>query len=686
MTATTRLPLGEIRETEASWTMYRRLMEEVSAVARDAIDSGTPVTDREELFVVGGREIHVSRTVTPVFDDEGGCLGAVEIDRDIGDRIERRERTEALETYQQDVLRDLQGKLSKLAAGDLTIDPSIDPPDADFAEVQSTYAEFTDMNDDLREVVTNFTGVIETLTAQAEEIAASSDGLSASSEEVTASIQEIDASADEMARGAQSLADDTETTEATVDETTWSQSTNVSKTWTGDRANATATISMNDRVVDVRNVEVRYNETTWEPVGESEYTLNGTDLTVQLGDVAAGSTTEVRATGSKVRVTDGAITVLDPSTSSATLNTRIQIDNAGPDFALSVDETTFANRVHYAENATWGEANGTTTISANGEQTFTLPNATAGAEATVRTWPIEVAPTTGQVTVPEREGTRTEPGIAVRGDGNSEVDYTFVDAADSTDYVLWSETDEVVRASGTASSPLTLSDDDSEETLTFRIDDGTVDADAGGGGGGSGGIGGAGPMVTNSSPFSALSGLLPGPTAILVGLAGIVGLAVVSRETGLFDEGTRSDAVADATGDVARRASGLLQRVLQNEIVVAVLLLGAGVWLLSSGVFTASERLIVSLGSVPVAMFLVLRQFDAFDFRVWAGSTIVVGVLGAQQLAPGVFETVAEEAGIIIVAGVILLGWRALSAWRAEANTPDNVTRLEIQTEDDDGS
>jgi len=34
MTATTRLPLGEIRDTEASWTMYRRLMEEVSAVAR----------------------------------------------------------------------------------------------------------------------------------------------------------------------------------------------------------------------------------------------------------------------------------------------------------------------------------------------------------------------------------------------------------------------------------------------------------------------------------------------------------------------------------------------------------------------------------------------------------------------------------------------------------------------------
>ncbi|QCS43327.1 2-dehydropantoate 2-reductase [Natrinema versiforme] len=34
MTATTRLPVGEIRETDASWAMYRRLIEEVCAVGR----------------------------------------------------------------------------------------------------------------------------------------------------------------------------------------------------------------------------------------------------------------------------------------------------------------------------------------------------------------------------------------------------------------------------------------------------------------------------------------------------------------------------------------------------------------------------------------------------------------------------------------------------------------------------
>jgi len=57
-------------------------------------------------------------------------------------------------------------------------------------------------------------------------------------------------------------------------------------------------------------------------------------------------------------------------------------------------------------------------------------------------------------------------------------------------------------------------------------------------------------------------------------------------------------------------------------------------------------------------MFLVLQQFDRFDFRIWAGSTALVGVLGLQMLAPELGEAIAEEAGVIIVVGALLLGWR----------------------------
>lgn len=199
--------------------------------------------------------------------------------------------------------------------------------------------------------------------------------------------------------------------------------------------------------------------------------------------------------------------------------------------------------------------------------------------------------------------------------------------------------DEIVLNQGMASSPLTLSGTGPEEThvIQFREDDGSAT-----GSDGSGPVGAIGPMVTTSSPFSGLTGLLPGPNVFLIGLAGLLGLGVVARETRLFDKGT------------------------------------------TSGAFTETERLIISIGSVPVAMFLVLQQFDQFDLRIWAGSTAVLVVLGIQAIAPETFTTIAEEAGIVIVVGGIVLGWRALSAWRAEANTPDNVTRLEIDAEEDD--
>ncbi len=83
-------------------------------------------------------------------------------------------------------------------------------------------------------------------------------------------------------------------------------------------------------------------------------------------------------------------------------------------------------------------------------------------------------------------------------------------------------------------------------------------------------------------------------------------------------------------------------------------------------------------------MFLILQQFDQFDIRIWIGSTALVGVLGLQQLAPEVFTTVADEAGIIIAVGAIVLGWRALSAYRAAAETPNEVNRIEIRGDDDD--
>ncbi|QKY17750.1 hypothetical protein [Halorubrum sp. CBA1229] len=566
-----------------------------------------------------------------------------------------------------------------LSTGSQSADVSVNGP----VDVAASWTEVTETRDPVVEVNGETTGIAGTL----------SDGETASLDTSSAWLQEgtntVTISTDSPASGPASLvgfeySHGAETTvDATVDETTWSQSTNVTKTWAGERANATATIPMNDRVVSIRDVKMRTNGTTWQTVAESEYTLNGTDLTMQLGDISEGTTTEIRATGSKVRVSDGAITVLEPSTSSATLNTRIQINDAGPDFALSVDETTFANRVHYAENATWGAANGSTTISASGEQTFTLPDATTGAEATVRTWPVEVAPTTGTVTVPELEGDRTEPGIAVRGDGNSEVDYTFVDAKDATPYILYSTTNSIVRDEGLASSPITLTDDNSDETLVFQVDDGSASG-SGSGSGPTGSIGGgAGPMDAASGGFTALQALVPDGSTLLLVATLLGGLFVVGRRSGVITP-ERQQAATSAAGSALGTVNSLVERALDNEIVVGALILGGGAFVLGTDFLPEQTRLIVGLAAAPVAMYLALQQFGRFDFRIWAGSTAVIALLGLNVLAPGFFQTIAEEAGIIIVIGAIYLGYRAISAYREDASTPDEVTRLEIDAEERD--
>ncbi|MFC7028365.1 PAS domain-containing protein [Halomicroarcula sp. GCM10025710] len=106
--------LFAVTENEATGRTPEALLDDgssVSPVAEQAVSSGAEIQDREEEFVVGGQTVPVSRTVTPVFED-GECVGAVEIDREIQNRIERRERTQALEEYQVGLLDDLSENLS----------------------------------------------------------------------------------------------------------------------------------------------------------------------------------------------------------------------------------------------------------------------------------------------------------------------------------------------------------------------------------------------------------------------------------------------------------------------------------------------------------------------------------------------------------------------------------------------
>ena len=459
----------------------------------------------------------------------------------------------------------------------------------------------------------------------------------------------------------------------------FSERYSVSKAWTNDRDNATLTIPWaSDRVITVRSLEVEQYDADGNLVSTTtpEYTATDGEIVVEVGNVSSGWTTNVTATGSKIRVDDGNVTVTEPTDSGEDLNSTIRVDDAGSDFGLRVGETATGDELHYTANATWGESNSEATFTATGTQRVSVPNATDGGEVQLKTWPIAVEPAQDQVRITDRVGTPDEPGVVVRGSGTAGVTYTFVDAADSTPYVLYSTTNEIVRDEGLASSPLTLTDDNSDETLVFQVDDGTASS-TGDGGGVVSAVGGAAPMVNQSSGFGWLRGDLTPAFTILAGLAGLLGTVWVSRRLDLVD-----DSEADGVVGTARASVSTL---LENEIVVGAAVLAGGYWVLSSGVLPEQTTIILALSSVPVGMFLVLQQFGEFDVRIWGGTTALVGVLGTQQLAPELFTTVADEAGIIIAVGAILLGWRALSAWRADANTPDETTNVTFELEDDDG-
>lgn len=190
-------------------------------------------------------------------------------------------------------------------------------------------------------------------------------------------------------------------------------------------------------------------------------------------------------------------------------------------------------------------------------------------------------------------------------------------------------------------------------------------------------------MESATGGFTALQALIPSGRTALIGLALLGGLFVIGRRTGVVTE-ERTSAATSAAGSALGTANSLLERALANQIVVGALILGGGAFVLGTDFLPEQTRLIVGLAAAPVAMYLALQQFGRFDFRIWAGSTALVALLGLNVLAPGFFQTIAEEAGIIIVIGAIYLGYRAISAYREDASTPDEVTRLEIDAEERD--
>ncbi len=187
----------------------------------------------------------------------------------------------------------------------------------------------------------------------------------------------------------------------------WTERYHVSHTWASSRENASLTIPFETDVMNIRGLELRTNESSWQSLDQSAYTLDGTTLTVDLGTVAVNEETEVRANGSKVQAFNGAIDVRTPSIAGDDLNTTIEITSHTEDFYIAYAGV--SGQIYYTQAESWSSPNSYHYADASGHKRLYLPNAAAGATVEVHDLPVTARPGRGEVHITSTNGSTTEP-------------------------------------------------------------------------------------------------------------------------------------------------------------------------------------------------------------------------------------------------------------------------------------
>lgn len=347
----------------------------------------------------------------------------------------------------------------------------------------------------------------------------------------------------------------------TYDAEMWSERYNISRTWSAEQENAQLEIPFAGNVVAIRTIEKRVNGSSWTTVSESDYSLSGTDLTVELGTAQVNETIEVRAVGSKVQVHNGAIEVLEPTTMGATLDTKFEITSWSLDAYIDVSGTPDGDRLHYTTTESWSDPSEYAIYTAGGGQHLFLPNAGAGQTARVTTIPLGVIMHSGDaklwVTDPDEPVFEVRPGPDSL---NDKVELRYYDVTEGESYELYSRDEESPLTTNEAGPTyVAFMEDDLEDTLLIQL--------AGSSGGDdSGGSGGSWEQAARNTPIENLATI--GGLGVLVvmlvygtGQAGIAGRSrwglvgstlvagvVVSLE--LLRPGAISEQVGAALGEV----------------------------------------------------------------------------------------------------------------------------------------
>jgi len=483
---------------------------------------------------------------------------------------------------------------------------------------------------------------------------------------------------------------------------TFEEEYNISHTYADATGDATVTVPFaSDRVVDVTGVEYQINESGWSSVSSANYRLDGTTLDVFVSDehggsLPSGATVDVRATGRKISVANGTVTVTDPTKPGEDLETELKIDSRDDGFRVNVGPTENGERVHYAHSDDY-RTNDYAVIEANGDQELYLPDSKPGDAVRVTHLDTRVIAEQGDVRVAvastgENPELDISPGPGGSGDP---VKIEYYNTESGSKYLLESLTRSIVVDSDVAESPAIFTDDDSDETWRILKDTGLTTNSSS-----------TGPIgqfrETASSTVGSISLPISGAGIGQLALLGALAAGAFVAFGGLSDGGSSTSSSSrssrssgSSSGGVSRLAGGLVSIggtaarstgrgvtvVLRNslswlgELVSAILsnrrasiVAGIGLAMLAARVgliqLPEGTGILIVVSGVPLATWLIMRRSGSVSRQVWLASTLAAVGLGLEFVAPGTIQTAIEQLTSEQVAPLlILVGAAAIYLW-----------------------